>query len=197
MWNAKIKLEQTINGRVMKVLFGVLAAALLGLANPQQTLAQLTSDTTSTTAATTSSLPVTTSSATVTKETPMMLQVPNLYTGPRCTANGALINAKMHINQIDETSGSGNTHSKFETHTFGVGQEASDAFTVVPGGAQYEYSDFTTFEVQSNQRPTKFFFEEREHLIRQGETTQPDDWFMISRLDLLNPANTQMKPECR
>ena len=191
MWNAKTKVEQTINGRVTKVLFGVLAAALLGLVSPQHAQAQLTS----TTAATTSSL--TSSSPTVTKETPIMTEVPNYYPGPRCTANGALINAKIHINQIDETSGSGSTHSKFETHTFGVGQEASDAFTVVPGGAQYEYSDFTTFEIQSNQRPIKAYFEEREHLIRQGETTQPDDWFMISRIDMLNPANTQMKPECR
>jgi len=159
-------------------LFGVLAAALLGLANPQQASAQL---------------PLTTSSTapTVTKDSGTNTPSSTTDQNP-CTGEFILVQGRSVVNFQQENTPSGNSRFRGFSHDFGQGQTCTGTApcTPDPTGAQYEYSDMNEFvvEFKSNESgPSEFSMDKKKHMIRKAETTTTtgaygggDDYFEYS-----------------
>ena len=179
MCSAKTEVEKAINRRATKIMFGMLVMALLGLVSPTAVLAQLPAGLTAvittlapTTAFVTDPLTGLTESQTTREVVVDITQNNFLFTSP-CTGESMTINGRLnvHFKTVTTSSGRMNEESHSNQNGSGIGSIS---------GARYVYSHTNDFTASFDEVPAlhEETMSENEHLIRQGETTLPDDFYL-------------------
>jgi len=178
MRNPTTEVENAINQRATKILFGVLVMALLGLVSPTAVLAQLPAGLTvvTTTLAPTTALvtdPLTGLTQSQTTREVVVDMTANSLTIVSCTFEPVTINGKLnfHFKTVTTSSGRMNEETHSNSNGSGIGSMS---------GVKYVYSHTNDETASFDSIPDlhETTISENEHLIRQGETIVPDDLYL-------------------